>query len=100
MIIEKPDCEPCAKLKLVLTPIIARFSNNVSFVTLLVTDKGATKEAEKKAHELGIDWFLEDNSTVYPSVGIFTSKHRLSKEILGLRPEAAYVSAIERVLSK
>lgn len=98
ILVENLDCPVCREVRVNIAPVVAKYKSKINYIRLSVDDKGATAEAQKKAKELGVDWFLTDSAATYPCVGAFSKKGRLVRELVGLRQATDYDSAVQKIL--
>jgi len=101
ILVESLNCPVCKKVRINIAPVVTKYENQINYISLAVDDKGtATAEAQKKAKELGVAWFLMDSAATYPCVGVFTERGRLVRELIGLKEEKDYDKAVQRVLKQ
>lgn len=87
----------CSVVRPQIMDLQEQYADKVQFVYLDVS-QDTREEARKTAQALGISRFLKDCEQWYPAVGIFSSKRKLVKQLLGTRPKKDYVSAIEKAI--
>lgn len=73
-----------------------QYGNRVEVVEL---DASLLKEAEAKSKALGVYCFLRDSAEWVPIVGVFSSKKKLLKELVGPKEKQVYAAAIDKALS-
>ena len=88
----------CNTVRPVLKELETEYQDRVQFVQYDVS-KETIKEARQSAKSLGVLSFLDDHEEWYPAVGVFSSKRKLVKQILGAKPRDAYREAIEKSLA-
>ncbi|MDZ4833962.1 MAG: hypothetical protein SGJ27_09320 [Candidatus Melainabacteria bacterium] len=98
ILVENLDCPVCKEVRVNIAPVVEKYKSKINYIRLAVDDNGATAEAQKKAKELGVDWFLTDSAATYPCVGAFSKKGRLVRELVGLRQATDYDNAVQKML--
>ncbi len=87
----------------VVRPIVAdlkqKYSDRVEFLEIDVT-QDKLKESRKIAKEYGIAGFIDGAIDYVPEVGIFSSKRKCFKEIVGPKPNDLYETLLKDALSK
>lgn len=88
----------CQKVRPLMAELKAQYGTKVDFVELDASP-GTLKEAEAKAKELGVFFFLRDSADWVPIVGVFSPQRKLVKELVGPKQKEVYVSVIDKALS-
>jgi hypothetical protein len=88
----------CGIVQPIIRELQTEYSGRVDFVELDVS-KDSIKDSQKTAKSLGVSSFLSDTEDWYPAVGMFTSRRKMVKQILGAKSKDVYKTAIEKALA-
>lgn len=88
----------CNSVRPLIRELQSQYTDRVNFVELDVS-KDTIKDSETTAKSLGVSAFLSETEDWYPAVGVFSSKRKLVKQILGAKTKDKYQEAIEKAIA-
>jgi len=87
----------CGQVKPILSDLQSEYKK-VEFVSL-DTSKEGLSSSKSTAKTMGISKFLAENVDYAPVIGVFSSKGKLIKELVGPKKKEIYLAAISQALS-
>ena len=88
----------CQKVRPIMKELKGQYSDKIEVVELDASQT-TLKQAESVAKSYGVYGFLRDSADWVPIVGIFSSRKKLLKELVGPKQKDVYVAAIDKALS-
>lgn len=100
VLVHAQGCKQCEKVKPSVDELEKEYKNRADFVELEVTDSKSTKQARKRAKELGVSFFLSFYEDNFPAVGIFDERRKCVKEMYGFNKKEDYKAALDAALKQ
>ncbi len=89
----------CSQVRPILGELKEQYGDKVAFHEIDCSEN-VLKGANESAKKLGVGGFLAGVLDFVPIVGVFTSKRRLVREIVGAKTKQVYIDFIESALKQ